>query len=161
LIEASEILLKKNKYIHFALVGDGELKDEIRDLAVLNKTEKNFHFFEQTDKIAPYYAMFDCLVLPSLWEGCPFTVMEAMAMRIPVIASSVGGVREIIEDRVSGILIPPADASSLAKAIETLCEDRKLCENMGEKGQQRILKEFLLSDSIRRLEEIYQKMLQA
>ncbi len=160
LTEAAEILLNKHKNIHFVLVGDGELKDKIRDLTVLNKTEKNFHFFEQTDKIAPYYAMFDCLVLPSLWEGCPFTVMEAMAMRIPVIASSVGGVGEIIEDRVSGLLVPPADAGSLANSIETLCEDRKLCENLGRKGQQRIMEKFLLSDSIKRLEDIYQRMLQ-
>ncbi|OGV39574.1 MAG: hypothetical protein A2X48_13135 [Lentisphaerae bacterium GWF2_49_21] len=159
LIEASEILLKKNNNIHFVLVGDGELKNEIRDMTVLNKTEENFHFFEQTDKIAPYYAMFDCLVLPSLWEGCPFTVMEAMAMRIPVIASSVGGVKEIVEDKVSGLLVPPADTGSLARAIEKLCEDRKLCERLGEKGHQRILEKFQLSESIRRLEDIYQKMI--
>ena len=159
LIEAAEILLKRTKDMHFALVGDGELKNKIMDLTVLNKTDRSFHFFEQTDKIAPYYAMFDCLVLPSLWEGCPFTVMEAMAMRIPVIASSVGGVDEIIEDRVSGLLIPPADAGSLADAIEILCEDRRLCENLGQKGQQRILEKFLLADSIRRLEEIYRQML--
>ncbi|MFA6291721.1 MAG: glycosyltransferase family 4 protein [Victivallales bacterium] len=160
LIEASELLLKRHKNIHFALVGDGELKDRIRELTALNKTEKNFHFFEQTDEIAPYYAMFDCLVLPSLWEGCPFSVMEAMAMRIPVIASSVGGVGEIIEDRVSGLLVPPADAGSLAGAVEKLCENRKLHESLGQKGQQRIMEKFLLSDSIKRLEDIYRRMLQ-
>ncbi|HCE46507.1 MAG TPA: hypothetical protein DET40_23425 [Lentisphaeria bacterium] len=158
LIEAAGKLLKKNKDIRFVLVGDGELKNEIRALTVSNKTEKNFHFLAQTDKIASCYAMFDCLVLPSLWEGCPFTSMEAMAMGIPVIASSVGGTCEIIEDRVSGLLIPPADAGALAEAIEKLCEDRRLRESLGEKGRQRILEKFLLSDKIRNLEDIYQRL---
>ncbi len=161
LVEAAELLLKKNRDIHFVLVGEGELKNKIRNLTVSKKIESKFHFFEQTDRVADYYATFDCLVLPSLWEGCPFTAMEAMAMRIPVIASSVGGVSEIIEDRISGLLTPPADASSLADAIEKLCEDRKLCGSLGEKGQQRIMDKFLLSDSIRRLEDIYQRLVAA
>lgn len=160
LLDAAEILLKRRKDIRFALVGDGVLKNEIRNFAISNKIQGNFHFFDQTDSIKSYYAMFDCLVLPSLWEGCPFTAMEAMVMGVPVIASSVGGTCEIIEDRISGLLIPPADADSLAAAIEKLCEDRRLRESLGEKGRQQILGKFLLSDSIRRLEEIYQRMLQ-
>lgn len=160
LLDAAGILLKRRKDIRFALVGDGELKNEIRDLAVSNKIDGNFHFFDQTDNIKSYYAMFDCLILPSLWEGCPFTAMEAMVMGVPVIASSVGGTCEIIENRVSGLLIPPADADSLAAAIEKLCEDRRLCFSLAENGRQRVLDRFLLSDSIRRLEEIYQRMVQ-
>lgn len=160
LIEAAEKLLGKNKDIRFVLVGDGELKNEIRDLAVTDGIEGKFHFFGQTDRIKSYYAMFDCLVLPSLWEGCPFTAMEAMAMGIPVIASSVGGVNEIIEDRVSGLLVPPADARALADAIEKLREDRRLREDLGEGGRQRVLEKFLLSDKIRNLEDIYQRLVQ-
>ena len=159
LLAAAVILLKRRNDIHFSLVGDGELKNEIRDMIISNKIEKNFHFSEQTDTIKSYYAVFNCLVLPSLWEGCPFTAMEAMVMGVPVIASSVGGTCEIIEDRVSGMLIPPADPGALADAIEKLCEDRRLRESLSEKGRQRILDNFLLADSIKRLEEIYRRML--
>ncbi len=158
LVEAARILLKKNKDIHFVLVGDGELKDEIRSSVVSAGIEGNFHFLGQTDKIASCYAMFDCLVMPSLWEGCPFTAIEAMAMGIPVVASSVGGVKEIIEDNVSGMLVPPADASSLAGAVRKLCEDRNLCQELAGKGRQRVMEKFLLSGSVRRLEEIYSRL---
>ncbi len=160
-VQAAEVLLDKSRDIYFAMVGDGELKDEIRKMVSSGGNGGNFHFFGQTDEIASRYAMFDCLVLPSLWEGCPFTAMEAMVMRIPVVASSVGGVGEIIEDGVSGILVPPADAASLAGAIWRLCEDRSLLGSMGEKSRQRVLDKFLLSDKIRNLEGVYQRMYEA
>lgn len=160
LISAAEILLKNNPKIHFALVGDGELKNKIRNLTIANQTNKYFHFFTQTDNIAAYYSMFNCLVLPSFWEACPYTIMEAMAMGIPVIASAVGGVAEIIKDKKSGLLVPPDDGEKLADAIARLCEDRKFAEEMGKNGRKRIMEKFLLSDSIKRLEEIYKVLIE-
>jgi glycosyltransferase involved in cell wall biosynthesis len=155
LIDAAEILLQKQRKIKFIMVGDGTLKNKIRNLSFTNKINNSFHFFVQVDDIASYYSMFDCLVLPSLWEGCPYTIMEAMAMNIPVIASSVGGVTEIIEDGMSGLLVPAGKADKLAEAIEKLCENRKFCETLGQNGKKRVQDKFLLSDSIAKLEKIY------
>ena len=158
LLDAARILLKEQSNFKFILIGDGELKPAIQYLTIAHKIDKHFYFIEKTDDVGDYYSAFDCLTAPSLWEACPYTVMEAMAMGIPVIASAVGGVNEIIEDRTSGLLVPAGAADQLAKRIRQLTEDDKLREELGESGRKRILEKFLLQDSIKRLEGIYHKL---
>ncbi len=158
LLDAAAALPEGMRAIHFALVGDGELKNEIKERVARAKAEGCFHFFEQDENVADYYAMFDCLVLPSLWEACPYTLLEAMAMKIPVVASSVGGVDEIIEDGVSGLLVPPLNPPALADAIMKLREDRGLREKLAVNGCLKIKEKFLLSESIVRLEVIYRRL---
>jgi glycosyltransferase involved in cell wall biosynthesis len=84
----------------------------------------------------------DLLVLPSFAEGVPVVLMEAMASRIPVIASRVAGVPELVEDGVSGFVIPPGDLETLTGRLGTLLGDPDLRARMGEAGRARVEAEF-------------------
>jgi len=158
LIDAAEKLLSKYNNIKFVLIGDGAQKIHIQNTVLHRKIKQHFYFLNENDNIAPLYALFDCLVQPALWEGCPYVILEAMAMGVPVIANSVGGVPEIIKEG-TGILIPPEKPEKLAKAIAKLCDNRKLAKKIGNKGRARVLKNFIHSEKIKQLEEIYKKMI--
>ena len=155
LFRSADILLAKDKRFKFVLVGDGKLKNRIRKQVSLKKMDESFRFIDRTDRIADYYASFDSLVLPSLWEGCPYTLLEAMAMGIPVVACNVGGVGEIIENGVSGILISSGESAKFAENIQKICEDRKFRKTIAENARKRIVNEFLVKDMMKHLEEIY------
>ena len=78
------------------------------------------------------------LVLPSFAEGVPVVLMEAMASRIPVIASQVAGVPELVEDGVSGFVVPPGDVGALGRRLGTLLADGALCARMGHAGRAKV-----------------------
>ena len=84
----------------------------------------------------------DLLVLPSFAEGVPVTLMEAMASGLPVIASQVAGVSELVEDGVSGFVTPAGDAATLSACLSTLLADPALRARMGEAGRAKVTAEF-------------------
>ena len=73
--------------------------------------------------------------MPSLHEGLPYTLLEAMALGVPIIASRVGGLAEVLQDNITALLTPPRDAASLALAIIRLHNDKGLCSRLGEEGR--------------------------
>ena len=89
------------------------------------------------DKMPLYYSKADVFILPSLSEGLPLSIIEAMAMKKPVIGSMVGGILELIEDYENGFLIPPNDPESLADALLKLSENSSLRESMGSAGRKK------------------------
>jgi glycosyltransferase involved in cell wall biosynthesis len=101
------------------------------------------------------YGKFDLMVLPSIMEAVPISIMEAMMLGVPVVASSVGGIPEIIDDGVNGLLVPPNDAGSLAQRIAWLWENpqekKKIIENARIKATR-----FTLDRSLSEIERIYQ-----
>jgi glycosyltransferase involved in cell wall biosynthesis len=100
-----------------------------------------FHGFVQNIRHA--LVGMDCLVLPSTsWESLPMVVLEAMSIRLPVIAADVGGVTEIITNGVDGMVVPPSDASALTNAITVLMNEQSLRISMGERGFNRYESEF-------------------
>jgi glycosyltransferase involved in cell wall biosynthesis len=105
-------------------------------------------------------AAIDMLVLPSLQESFGVVLIEAMAMEKPVVATNVGGPREIIEDNVSGLLIPPQDPSALSEAILSLLKDKEKPRKMGLKGRKRVESKFDSDLQARKIELIYQGLLQ-
>ena len=111
---------KENNSIHFLLVGDGELKEEVVDS--INYLKLNnisiIGFFEPIQKV---YTCTDILVLTSEYEGLPMVVLEALSMKIPVIATDVGGISDVIFDKRNGILLNKVgDVSLLAEALELM-----------------------------------------
>jgi len=96
------------------------------------------------------------LVVPSQWfEGCPLVILEAMSHGLPVIASRIGGLPEIVDDGVSGLLFDPGDPRDLAERIHRLWSDPGLCRRMGAAGRHKVEREFSLSAYWKRLEAIY------
>ncbi|MEM6889077.1 MAG: glycosyltransferase family 4 protein [Pseudomonadota bacterium] len=126
------------------LVGDGperanieayckelELNDAVRFTGYLSQTE-----------VAGALQNADLFVLPSFAEGVPVVLMEAMASRLPVVATSIAGVPELIETGKTGLLVPPGDTEALAEAISSVLADDTLCRTMGEAGCARVRADF-------------------
>jgi len=98
-------------------------------------------------------------VMPSLSEGLPNTVLEAMVAGVPVVATRVGGTAEVVDDGVTGLLVPPGDAAALAKAIEQLLAEPESARRLGRAGRQRVIQEFSLERMVRQTEQLYLRLL--
>ena len=97
----------------------------------------------------------DLSVLPSLSEGLPNAVLESMAAGVPVVATSVGGTPELVEDGVTGLLVPPRDAEALAVAIARLIGNPALARRFGEAGRRRVHDRFSMAAMVRATERLY------
>ena len=117
LIDAVKILKEKNTPIHFFIIGDGSCRDELERKSQELGVSDRIHFIGFKSAAAQYLHLFDMFILPSLWEGLPNVVIEAMASNVSVIATSVGGVSEMIEHEKQGLIISPRNPSELAVAI--------------------------------------------
>jgi glycosyltransferase involved in cell wall biosynthesis len=102
----------------------------------------------------------DVLVQPSLHEGLPNAILEAMAARLPVVATAVGGTPEVVVDGVTGMLVPPRDPQALAAAVTALLRDPDLRRKMGRAGREQVERRFSIEETVRRTEELYATLLQ-
>jgi glycosyltransferase involved in cell wall biosynthesis len=107
------------------------------------------------DRPLPFYRLFDAMVLPSSIEGFSLAILEAMASRVPVIASDAGGNAEAIVEGETGFLFPPREPGPLARAIDTLRADRARARAMGEAGRARFLEQFTIERTVERTEQVY------
>ena len=108
------------------------------------------------DKAWQYLPAFDVYVCSSLKEGLPYSVLEALKSGLPVISTDVGGIPEMIEDELTGLLIKPADPQALAQGILELLDDKKLIDRITGKAKQTIEQKFSLAKMISETEKIYQ-----
>ena len=161
LIEAIKILKKKHPDIKLLVLGDGpegkKIKEHIKEL----KLEKNILLLGQKESISEYLNASDVFVMSSLWEGLPIALLEAMAGGLPVVATRVGGVPEVVEDVKSGFLVelknPRGLAEKIVKMLEMSEEERR---KMGERGRKIVEKKFSIERMIKEYENLYQKLLE-
>lgn len=109
--------------------------------------------------VYPYLAAMDLFVLCSLREGLGIALLEAMAMGRPIVATKVGGVPEVVEDGVTGLLVPPADPATLAWAIVKLGQTPDLRRALGEAGARRVWERFHVARMARQIEAVYEEVL--
>jgi len=105
-------------------------------------------------EIEAFYRSADVVAIPSRWEGFGLIAVEAMRAELPVIASRVGGLPEIVDDGVTGVLIPPDDKAALVSALRDIPDERLAA--MGRAGRQRFLRHFTLDRVHRQIAELYQ-----
>jgi glycosyltransferase involved in cell wall biosynthesis len=105
-------------------------------------------------------SMFEVFLLPSLWEGLPVSILEAMAMKKPVIATSVGGIPELVDHKKTGILIPPGDPEALADAVIFLLDNPAIAANMGSAGYERVQQEFSIQTLVAKTEAVYEQLIE-
>ena len=142
LLEAFARSLERRPDLHLTLIGDGEDRAHLEALAAPLGATVVFAGYRSQGEIAMLLSEADAFVLPSFSEGLPVVLMEAMAAGKPVIATRVGGVSELVEDGISGFLVPPGDVESLAQSICQIADDPDLRKRMGEAGRAMVRREF-------------------
>lgn len=144
--------------VHFALVGDGELRADLEAQAA--DLRDRVHFLGQRLDIPDILRASDLFILPSDSEALPTVVLEAGASRLPVVASQVGGIPEIIEDGATGILIPPRRPDLLAEKIQWVIEHPEEARRMGEAASTRIRSIFSLPAQTAALTRLYREVIE-
>ncbi len=164
-LRAAKFVINERKDSRFIIVGGNPYRQYSYKEQLINLTrdlgiERYIFFLDTRYDIPNILDSLTCLVLPSrVREGFGMVIVEAMARRIPVIASNIGGIPEIIEDGKTGILIPPANPSLLARAILELVSDLAKANTMGILGRERLEKMFTVEVMAKNYERFYQKVL--
>jgi glycosyltransferase involved in cell wall biosynthesis len=141
------------------MVGDGpdrkQLERRAKELGVIRETL----FLGYQEDVAPYYAAFDALVLPSGNEGTPVSVIEALAAGRPVVATRVGGIPDVVRDGEDGFLVEPGATDELAGRLAELARDPKLRERMGREGRSRVLSRYAVDRLVDDVDRLYRSLL--
>lgn len=161
LIEAAGRLRSKFSDVKFLLIGDGPERSRLLELVRKNGLEDIFFIRESVSDTSQALQAMDVFVMPSLQEGLGLSLLEAQAQGVPVVASSVGGILSVVRAEETGLLVPVADASALADAIERLLRERSLAQSLAKAALARIERIFSLDDTIRKTEEFYKGMVYA
>ncbi len=140
------------------IIGEGPLKDKLLHIVEEEGIQGRVKFMGRREDLSSLLPLLDILVLPSLREGFPNVILEAMASSLPVIASDTGGVREVVEEGITGYLVPPKDVSALAARIKLLLQDQALREEMGRRGREKV-KKFHISRMAEETIRLYTSLL--
>jgi len=160
LLDAQRIMLDRAPHTKLLLVGEGVLFESVRERASHLGIADSVILPGVRHEVPEILALLDLFVLPSLWEGLPISILEAMAAGKPVVATRVGGVPEVVVDGETGLLVPPRDPEALAGAIARLLRDPQLRHRMGQAGQERVREHFSVEQMVRRTETLYEELLE-
>jgi glycosyltransferase involved in cell wall biosynthesis len=142
----------------FVLAGDGPLRAELERLAAELNVADRCVFLGYRSDVSDLLAAADVFVLPSLFEGLPVSVLEAMAAERPVVATAIGGTDEAVTHEVTGLLVPPRDPAALAAAIRRLQADPQLAGRLAAAGRERVQREFSSAATARNVMRIYDEV---
>lgn len=142
----------------FVLVGQGVEDAKARRLVSDLKISENVILAGHRNDVAELCALFDVLILPSIWEGMPYVLLEAMAMGVPVIASDIPGVREVVIDNETGLLFPAGDVAVLSRKIVSILSDKERGKIMSEAGRRRVKNRYRVDDKIEALARLYEEL---
>ncbi|MFO8145679.1 MAG: glycosyltransferase [Candidatus Syntrophosphaera sp.] len=157
-INVAARVLKERRDAVFIFAGDGEMTEELRSRVNSLGLRENVIFTGFIKDLRPLYADLDALLLTSFNEGTPVAILESMANSVPVIASRVGGVPDLIEDGVSGSLFDPEDAGGFAKCVLDLLEDPAKYQKMAEAVAETINRDYTLARLRENMEALIQEL---
>ncbi len=146
----------KNKVVLF-IVGDGPEKRTLEKLAKKLNINDSVFFLGYKKNAIKFMTLFDLFILPSLWEGQPNVILEAMALGLPVIATNVGGVPEMIQNKENGFLVKPNDSEALTKAIEFLVNSEPDRKKISDKAA-RSVKKYSIENMVIKFEDSYRQL---
>lgn len=159
LLEAARIVLQSHPRSRFTLAGDGPLRAELEEEAERLGISEKVRFLGTVADAGELLAHCDLFVLPSLWEGMPLSLLEAMAAGRPAVATAVSGSAELILDEETGLLVPPGDAMALAVAMARLLQNPQAAAAMGARAQERVRREFSLERMVESTHALYCNLL--
>lgn len=157
-IEAVEKILQGGDKVELHFFGEGPDGEDLSALCCSKGIDHVVHFHGDVSEVSGYMTEMDLVVIPSLFEAFGYVAIEAMALAKPVIASDVGGLRELIIDGKTGLLIEPANPEQLSAAILKLMKHRDLAKSLAENGRVAVLERFSVSEMIKTLQDIYMKL---
>ncbi len=154
-LKAAKLISLKNPHVRFFIVGDGPLCGELKEEAALLNLEKYVIFTGFRGDAIDLLCQMDVVVLSSVHEGMPMILLEAMALQKPVVATRVGGIPEVVDDRRTGILVQPGDDYSLAMACLEIIENRAMAKQFGVKAREDIERRFTAQIMLSKLMALY------
>ncbi len=158
LLAALDLLQHVRPQLRTIIVGDGPLRGQLEETARAFQLDSLVRFLGHRDDVPRLLAAADFLVLPSLYEGLPNVVLEAMQFSKPVIATAAPGTTEVVTDNVTGLLTPMADPPLLARSIRTLVDDPALASRLGAAGRARVDADFRADAMIARFADLYERL---
>ncbi len=157
-LRAAALLRARQPTPHFLLAGEGEEESRLKHLARELRVEDRVLFLGWQKEIPDILSALDLFVLPSRNEGMGRTLVQAMAMGKPIVATRVGGVPEVLGEGEAGLLVPPDDPVQLAQAIEQLLDDTELARKLGEAGKRRA-PAYSAERMVAQIESLYESLL--
>jgi glycosyltransferase involved in cell wall biosynthesis len=159
LIKAFALVLKSRSQIKLLIIGDGPEKMKLTGLAEALGIKDRIIFTGFQQDILPLMALLDIFCLTSKEEGFPQSLVESMSLGKPVVVSKVGGVLELIEDGINGILVPPGNPEILSESILYILKNPQKAREIGNAARITIKHGFLLDHTLEKMEDIYEEVL--
>ena len=159
-LKAAALILQKAPQARFLIVGEGPLREDLQLQAQEFGLGNTLVFIGLRNDIPAVLAALDVLVFSSLWEGLPVSLLEGMAAARPVVATTVGGIPEVVLPDKSAFLVPAGDAVALAEACLRLVSDSTTRRSMGQAGLARVVAHYSIDAMVDRTAALYAKLLQ-
>jgi len=147
----------RDKNFAFIVIGEGKERENLESRIKNQGLEEKFFLVGSVAEAWKYLKAFDVFVLPSLKEGFPYAILEAMAAGLPIVVSKVGGIPEMIKKGKNGLLISPGQPKELAEALLKLSENNELTKKLGEEAERTVKEKFGLHKMIKKTMEVYEK----
>ncbi|HLA71759.1 MAG TPA: glycosyltransferase [Steroidobacteraceae bacterium] len=161
MLRAAQILLKQRPDLYFVIAGKGELEPELKALAAELGVAQRVIFMGHFHDVRKVFELMDLYVLSSTREGLPNTVLEAMAMGVPIVSTDVDGVKEAVSDQREAFLVPAQDSVKLAEGIARMLDDRVLRERLARDARAKVETDFSFAHRTRTIENLYRKLMSA
>ncbi len=145
--------------VKFVFVGDGPLRNKLEETSRELKVNQNIIFTGVRHDIPEILSIMDVFVLPSIFEGFGIVLLEAMAMGKPIVASRVGGIPEIVNDGLTGVLVEPANPSAIASSVVKLLKKTVEAKRIGNAGRAEVERKFTADAMARKIEGVYDEIL--
>lgn len=160
-LEAAAFISRAYGDVRFLVVGDGPERARLKRMAADVGLFGKAHFLGVRDDVPSLLGAMDVLVLSSLSEGSPNVVLEGMAAGVPIVATRVGGIPELVEDGVSGLLVDPGDGSALSSAVLALLSDPDRARTMGERGRVKAVEQYDIGRVVASMEDVFSELLES
>jgi glycosyltransferase involved in cell wall biosynthesis len=145
--------------VHLIVVGDGELREDLSRRVHALGISSRVHFLGARRDLGDLLHVMDLFVLPSLWEGLPLSLVLAMGAGVPVVATTVAGVPEVVEDGRTGLLVPPGDAAALGRAMRRVVTDPALGRRLADAARAGVLPRFGVDGYVSAVVRLYDRLL--
>ncbi|MFN4130049.1 MAG: glycosyltransferase family 4 protein [Paracoccaceae bacterium] len=159
LVDAFATLRQTVGDAHLLIVGDGPERPLVMDRIARHDLGDVVHMAGFRKDVADILRASDVFVLPTLMDALPTVIMEAMAARLPIVASETGGIPEMIEDGREGLLVPPGNVDALAKAMIRICTQPDFAQELASAGRHRVEESFFLPRQVERLADLYDRLI--